>query len=306
MPIFTGSNFILDVGRESAFNDGVTSGFDMGSLGAGLQLSTFTMKNDFNPIYGVNQRTPLGWYTKGLKVDFSADFYACDDSDTAKSWLDFVLTGSGGSSTTPNTSWSSGTTINSAYGQIQSYLSAYDMYTVSGIVFDSAKINVQQGELVKVSLSGTGTQETTSAPTTSISVTPPSDVLSWKDATVEIGATLASVPTPIESLDMTISTSKEQIYGIGSDIYQGYYLKEFKVEGSVNIYHDSGLIGDIFGYGISSSDSAVSLTDNLKLTIGDYTFNITGLIRNEGEMNIPPVKEVMDKISFMGTAMTVS
>ncbi len=303
MTIFTGSNFILDLGRESAFNSGVTSGFDMGSLGVGTKLSTFSLKNNYEPIYGVNQRTPQGWYSKGVAVDVSTDFYLAGDN---QSWLDFVLTGSGGSSTTPNTSWSSGTTVNSGYAQVQSFISAYDLYSVSGIVYDSAKVSVKQGELVQVSLTGTGTAETTTTPGSSISAAVPSEVYSWKDATVEIGSTLAAIPTPIDTLDMTITTSKKQIYGLGSVEYAGYYLQEFKVEGTLDVYHDSGLIETLFEYNLGTTDSAVALTDNLKIVIGNYTFNITGLIRNEGQMEVPPVKEVMDKISFMGTAMTVS
>jgi hypothetical protein len=301
--IYTGSNFILDVGRESSFNSGESGGFDMGSLGAGLELSTFSIKNNYDPIYAVNQRTALGWYSKGVAVDFTADFYICSDN---MNWLDFILTGAGGSSTTANTSWSSGLSVNSAYSQIQSYLNSYQMYSLSGIVFDSAKIAIKEGELVKVTLTGTATQETTSTPTSSISVTPPSEVLSWKDATVQIGSTLASIPTPIQSLDMTITTSKKQIYGLGAVTYQGYYLQEFKVEGTLTAYHDTGLIEGIFEQGLGTTDSAVSLSDNLSLVVGGYTFDINGLISNEGEMNVPPVKEVMDKISFMGTTMTVS
>ncbi len=306
MAVYTGTNFLLDLGRESSFNTGSTSAFDMGSLGVGLKLSTFSMKNQANPIYGVNQRTALGWYSKGVDVDVSADFSLADDSDTTKSWLDFILTGAGGSATTPNTSWSSGGTVNTGYASIQSYMSAYEMYAVSGIVFDSAKISIKEGELVSVTLSGTGTQETSSVPTSSISVTPPTNVLSWKDASVEIGSTLASIPTPIDSLDMTISTNKKMIYGLGSLVYQGYFLQEFKVEGTMSVYHDSGLMEDIFKYNIGSSDSQFALTDNLQITIGTYTFSISGLIRNEGAMDVQPVKEVMDKLSFLGTTMTVS
>ena len=305
MVIYTGTQFILDVGRESAFASGVTGGYDMGSLGVGLKLSTFDIKNQFNPIYGVNQRTAQGWYSKGVDIAFDADFYLADDSN-AKSWLDFVLTGSGGSATTPNTAWTSGSTVNSGYAQIQSYSSAYEMYTVDGIIFDTAKLSVKQGELASVTLSGVGTNEVSSVPTSSISVTPPSDVLSWKDATVEIGSTLTPVTNLIESLDMTITTSKQMIYGLGSLTYQGYYLQEFKVEGTLSVYHDSGIIEAIQDFGGTSGSSNVALTDNLQLKIGSYTFGISGFIRNEGEMDVPPVKEVMDKLSFYGTAMTAS
>lgn len=301
--IYTGSNFLLDFGRESAFNDGITNAFDMGLLGTGLKLSTYTMKNNYNPIYGVNQRTAKEWYSEGVAIDVTSDFYLTDDN---KSWLDFILTGSGGSSTVANTAWTSGLTVDTGYAQVQSYFSAYELYTISGIVYDSAKLTVKNGSLAEVSLSGTGTKQAVSTPASGLTVTPPTNVLSWKDATVTIGNPLSGFNLPIQELDLTISTNKEQVYGLGSVEYQGYYLKQFQVEGTLSVYHDSGLMESLFEYGSGSSNSDIALTDELELTIGSYTFDITGLIRNQGQMNIPPVDEVTDQLSFMGTSISVS
>ncbi len=300
--IYTGSNFLIEFGSETSFNAG--SGLNYGTLGAGMKLSTYEIKNNFEPVYTLGQRYPEAWYSKGVSVDVSSDFYLTDDTAESAGWLDYVLTGGTPNTSGYNTAWTPGLTVATGYTNIQSYYSAYDMYSVSGIVFDTAKLNVKQGAIAQVTLTGTGTQESTTTPTSSISVTPPTNVLTWKDATVQIGTTLAGFSTPIQELDMTITTSKELLYGLGELTYQGYYLKQFKVDGTLSVYHDSDIMGTIFE--ADSAATEVTLADQLKLVIGGYTFTITGMVRNEGSMEVPPVDEVVDKLSFDGTYISVA
>ena len=300
--IYTGSNFLIEFGSETSFNAG--SGLAYGTLGAGMKLSTYEIKNNFEPVYTLGQRTPEAWYSKGVSVDVSSDFYLTEDTAESAGWLDYVLTGASPNTDGYNTSWSAGLTVATGFTNIQSYFTSYDMYSVSGILFDSAKLDVKQGAIAQVTLTGTGTQETTTAPTSSLNLTPPSQVLTWKDATVQIGSTLAGFSTPIQELDMTISTNKELLYGLGQLTYKGYYIKQFKVEGTLSVYHDSDILGTIFE--ADNAATQVTLADQLQLVIGDYTFTIAGMVRNEGSMEVPPVDEVVDKLSFEGTSMTVA
>ncbi len=300
--IYTGSNFLIEFGSETSFNAG--SGLNYGTLGAGMKLSTYEIKNNFEPVYTLGQRYPEAWYSKGVSVDVSSDFYLTDDTAESAGWLDYVLTGGTPNTSGYNTTWTPGLTVATGYTNIQSYYSAYDMYSVSGIVFDTAKLNVKQGAIAQVTLTGTGTQESTTTPSSGIVVTPPTNVLTWKDATVQIGTTLAGFSTPIQELDMTITTSKELLYGLGELTYQGYYLKQFKVDGTLSVYHDSDIMGTIFE--ADSAATEVTLADQLKLVIGGYTFTITGMVRNEGSMEVPPVDEVVDKLSFDGTYISVA
>jgi len=267
MAIFTGANFIYNIGLESSYAGSVSTWY--GVLGWGSKISTFSIKNQFEGVYQLNSQYYQGYYSKGESVDVTIDFYLCGDN---KNWINLVL----------NATTSAQLQIQTGEGTV---------YTIPGIRFNQAKISVKTGDLVSVSLTGVG-QTMTVGTVMASTPTIPTDVYTFKDVTVA-----GNIPT---DLDITIDNQSEMIYKLGSVMYAGFAMKGYKVSVDLTMYHDATT--QLVSLLTANSPSPGTQT----ITIGNYTITISDIIANEGAMTVEPVTPVQDKISYIASNISIS
>lgn len=280
MTIYSSAEFNYDIALETAFNSKAV-GTDLGTIGIGGSFSTYAVKNNFNPIYSIGKRTPDDFYSAGEAIDVSLDFVMCGDE---KDWLQSILTYASG---TPN-QYSTGNTMSSLMASLET--SGGNVWTVGGIGVKSAKVTVNEGDVVKTTLDGTGTSYASATGT--VSPTTPTELYTWKDVSIN-GITTGL----IKSLDFTIDTGMAMIYALGSLNYQAFLPLKSTLSGSIEAYHESGVIESIIGQTAGTS---------LVITIGNYTFTFADVWTDEGDLNLKPVEAVTDKINFYAQTLVVT
>ena len=271
--IYSSASFQGEVGSETSYNLG--SGTSYGALGVQMSIDAFTAKNQYEPLYQLAQRSPINYYTKGHQMSVNTKFVLAEDN---KNWLNFILQNNG-SGTYQVGNVSSG--FATVYGGGKSY-------TASGLVFDGATLSFEEGKTVDVSMNATGANLTMG--TTAITPTYPSSFVTWTSATIN------GITQPVNKMTLNIDNAPALYYGLGSVEYVTYIPLKFKVHGSLDIYHDADIIDTI----LSAPSNTVTIN------AGNYTFTISGLYYDTGEINIVPVTTVMDKLTFVGNTITIS
>ncbi len=279
--IYSSANFQFDFGAETSFNSG--AGTDYGALGVAMKVGTFEPDNQYEALYQINQRNPVAFYSKGQKFNINTDFTMANDN---VNWLNYILYNSATNTYTVGN-------VSSAYGTL---VGGGKSYNASGVIFDGATINFEQGKPVEVTMDGVGTRLTMG--TATVSPTIPSQFVTWTTVTV------GGITQPIESLNLKIENAPERYYTLGSLDYVAYIPLKFSVTGTIKIYHDSDIIDTIMGSSTTQNPPTSPIT--LTITAGNYVFSIAGLYYNTGKINIVPVETVMDEITFVGENLTVT
>ena len=278
--IYSSANFQFDFGAETSFNLG--SGTDYGALGVAMQVGTFQPSNEYEALYQINQRNPVAFYSKGQKFNIDTKFSMANDN---VKWLNYILNNSGINTYTVGN-------VTSAYGTL---VGGGKSYNASGIIFNGATIDFEQGKTVDVTMDGVGTHLTMGTATVTPSI--PSQFVTWT------GVTVGGITQPIQKLNLKIDNAPARYYTLGSLDYVAYIPLKFSISGTIDIYHDSDIIDTIMG---SSTTNPPTTPITLTITAGSYVFTITGLFYNEGKINIVPVETVMDEITFVAENLTVT
>ncbi|MEM4104682.1 MAG: hypothetical protein QXF80_06790, partial [Thermoplasmatales archaeon] len=168
-------------------------------------------------------------------------------------------------------------------------------WTISGITFDSAAIDVSQGEAVKVTLNGKGTKLTVGTVAVSPSIKP-SSIVTWDMCS----AGTFGNSQPIQKLGLTINTDAEMFRQLGNLYYIAYLPKKFSAKVETEILHDSGLVETLMA--TSGSLSATSFTVN----IGSHSASIGLAVFEEGGITVEPVNPVIDKITIQSGSISFS
>lgn len=265
MTIWTGANYSLELGAESSFKSG--SGTSFGAVGFGTKLSSYSIKQNMEGVYNLGSNVYAGYYSKGYSIDIGLDFALCGDNKNWIKWLGI------------------GTALVSAYANVGT--GEGTKYTVSGIIFKEARITARTGELVMVSLSGEGSNF--SSTTGTVATTYPTQFYTFKDVVL-------SGYGVVTNLELTIDTQAEMLYNLGDLHYVGWAIRGYRVTGSIEAYHDVGsAIPTLLGATPSS----------LSFSIGSYTFTISDFVMNEGAVTIEPVTPVVDRISFVASKISI-
>jgi hypothetical protein len=267
--ISTSAGWNFNMGIESSFNSG--TGTYIGQPGVGAKITTFEVKNNLQGVYQLNTRLPTVFFSKGIEIDIGVDFIFANDN---VQWMQYILTGGsvvGGSV---------------ASGFIVVQTPEGNVWSVSGIVYDSVKFSVSAGGELTVSLSGKGTKfssvaETITAPTI------PSQIVTWDKCNLNIGG-----GQPIQNMNVTINTNAELFRTLNNLYYVAYLPKEFSGEFSAEIMHDSGIIETLQ---LSSNPAG---TQSATVTLGSHTLTL-GVAPNSGGIKVEPVNPVIDSLSFV-------
>mgnify|MGYP001626187782 CR=1 FL=1 len=281
--IYSSAEFQANVGLEQSFNAGATGGTNYGALGVGMKVSTFDMDADYDPLYQLAQRNPVEFYTKGHKVNTDLDFVLAADN---YNWINLL----GLSTVTGQVS----DTMSTAFVQVGG---PTNVYTVGGVAFSSAAIDVEETKTIDVKMTGRGASLSVAAG--SLSTTYPVDPLIWTTASVTLNG--GAVSNPVKKASINIKNDLGQYYGLGSDTYTMFTPLKFTVTADIEIYHTSGLVQTI----LTQPDAATS-TNTLVLSVAPYTFTISGVRFNKGGFTLQPVDPVIDKLSVVGTAINIT
>lgn len=285
--IYSSTGFQFDVGVETAFNSG-TVGTDLGALGIMAQFTSYELDNNWTELYEIGQRYPQAFYSAGLKAPTAIEFYMCQDQI---GWLGFALGAAVGGTYTV------GNTIQT--GQVSLWTPQNNVFTVGGIVFNTAKISTTQGSPVSVSLNGVGTSFS-SAGGTIVPGAIPSTLLTWKDCSILTGTVAGNVygtitSSLVESFDFTIDNSAKMFYALGSASYQTYLPLQSVISGNITAFHNDSAYNDIYSAIVGNS---VAQGGTLGIAIGTRTALFTGTYLTKGSLQLAPVKEAMNTLSF--------
>lgn len=276
--VYSSAGFTFDVATETAYNSG-TKLADLGELGIMTKFSSYELDNAFTEAYQIGQRIPEAFYTQGLKAQIGLDFYMCQDQ---VGWLAFVMgAATGGTYTVGNTIQT---------GQVQLGTPQGDIFTIGGIAFNTADINIQTGQAVQVSLRGVGSSFSTVAGTL-VAGAIPTTLLTWKDCNLTSGVTTSLV----ESLKLTIDTGAKQFYALGSAQYQTYLPLESKITAEVQAFHNDTALDVLY---------QLTTAGTVSVAIGTHTATFTGCYLTKGSLDLEPVKEALNTIDFSATQVT--
>ena len=284
--IYSSASFEASIGSESSYNSG--AGTSYGALGVGMAVDEFQLQNQFTPLYQLGQRTPIEYYSQGHKTAVSLSFVLANDN---YNWLNFVLQNMNSTVTPTFETTAAASNINTMFIKMSG---ATNTRTISGVAINDTTLDFSEGKTVDVKMSGVGASGTIT--TGAVSTTYPSQPVTW--VTVGAGTVTAQ---PVQSANLTISNTLGQYYGLGSVTYQLFVPLEFSVTGKLTVYHNSGLVEQLFSQPVAGQSS-----NSLVLTAGNYTFTIGGLYLDQGNIKVAPVTTVLDEIDFKGETLTVT
>ena len=294
--IYTGANFTINHYIETSYGTGTTGATAVGNLGIAEKVTTFNIQNQYNPLYSLGSREIQAYYSKGWKVSLNVEFVMCGDN---KNWLNYVLQSNGVSPPTYDVGGIKSDAIQIATGE-------GTVYVINGIIYTDANITVTEGDIVKVTLSGVGRAMTSYTGT--ITTTIPSDLYTYKDVTASTVGNLGN--GIIKDFSIDIKNSPEQYYSLGSLEYQAYLPTKFEASGSWTVYHNSSPSEMPTVLPTTATSSADVITPFSTVYIGTdankYTFSVSAGVINEGEMTVEPVTVVLDKITYIGSAVSVT
>jgi hypothetical protein len=276
--IYSSTSFTLDVATETTYNSG-TKGVDLGVLGIGTKFTSYELDNAWTEAYQIGQRIPQAYYTKGLQAQTALDFYLCQDQIA---WLDFVLGPATGGTYTV------GSTISS--GMVSLGTPQGDTFTIGGIAFSTAKVNIANQMPVEVTLTGIGTSFTEASGSVTAGAIP-SQLLTWKDCTLTgVSSSL------IQSLNFTIDTGASLYYALGSALYQAYLPLQSKITCEITAFHQDAAIDDLYQL---ISEGTVTVA------VGTHTVTFLNTYLTKGTLGLEPVKEATNVIDFSAIQMTI-
>lgn len=291
--VFSSTSFTWDVATETSYNSG-TVGTDFGALGIGASFTSYELDNAWTEAYQIGQRTPEAYYTQGLQAVTNIDFLMCQDQI---GWLQFVL----GSAT--GGTYTVGSVI--ASGMIKLGTPQGNSFTIGGIAFASAKIAVTQGGAVKVSLAGTGTSFTeVTGGGSLVASTIPTSLITWKDVTVNTVIGVGTIaPTLVQELDFTINTGAKLYYALGSPQYQAYLPLQSQIECNITAFHQDTNIQYLYNYLASQTPDTVGGT--VVVNLGTHTATFTGCYLKKGTLQLQPVTEAVNQLTFRAINVTI-
>lgn len=328
--VFPASQFEAKFAIEESFNSGYSSSTtgQLGILGLGMNLTTFKADDQFDPLFRLGSRTAQTFYSKGVKFEADVDFVLAADSGN---WLKSIFMYSYTTTaqvTYPTTTAATVTaytvpdfeTSSTGAGRLPSLAvavhDAFDnMYIGSGLVADSITIDYKEESTVDVKISFKGADlnyyPSGSAPAGSQTFTStayPSEALTWAATFITDDQTTSSnlVTQPVKEFSLKLDNSIEMLYGLGDVVYLDFVPKEFKVTGTIKVYHNSGLVEQITKF---AKDETDHVNANLILKVANaqhgYIFIIENNWYTSGGFTLKPVDPVIDEIEFKATNVVI-
>ncbi len=329
--VFPASQFEAKFAVESSFNAGYSTTNVLGVLGLGMNLTAFKVEDQFEGLFRLGSRTAQTFYSKGVKVSIDADFVlAADNGNWLKAFFDYSYTTTAYPTNPATTTAKSVTaytvpdfqTSSTGAGKLPSLSVAvhdafYNMYIGSGLVANTVDINYEEGAAVDVKLNFLGTdlqyyaKGSASIPTGSNSFSSalyPSQPLTWAATVISSDTTSSSQITrqPVKSFKLKLDNDVDMFYALGDVFYSNFVPRKFKVSGSIDVYHDSGIVEQISSFAKDES-SHVNASITLKVANSQYgyIFIIDNNWYNEGGFTLKPVDPVIDNLTFEATNVVI-